>query len=684
MTATRSVDRGTDLPAGSRSGDEGPPDSPGHPDFTRRFGITPRLLQIVLGGMWIIVGLFKFQPDLFGASFIPNVIGSMADGQPGPIAASITHMSTFLSHEPTWWVAVFGLIEVAIGVGIIIRRTARAALVISIAWGLAIYWFGEGFGGVLTGTASPLTGAPGAACFYALLAVLLLPSSGQSGRPSARSSAFGSETEGPSTTRRDAVPGLLATIVWAVLWIIEAGLWLFPANRASNSISSQLSDAASGEPHWYASFLTSAGHAFIGTGAWMSVILAGVSLVIAFGPLFSRRPRLFVSAGIALTLIYWVTGGALGMLPTLAATDFGNGPIITLIGLWVLLELPATVEEHPAAATYLSRNPMRTAGIAAAMAFVLIAICAVPADKAGPAGAATMSGTASGAGMQGMSTSDSHPSTTSAGMQGMSMSGSQTAGDGKRTTMAANPLLAPEAMGAIDPSWHYFGPALPRGEARVLKTISADTDRGHDMQTPSCTATPTARQLEVAIRIVQDTSADLAKYQNLDAAVHAGYIPVTSTAYQIVHYVKPAYMNDQDILNPNAVDSLVYATTPYGPVLAAAMYLLPRPGENGPMPAGCMLQWHAHANLCHSLKTGVIVGFAPCPTGEVSRATPYMAHVWQVPVPGGPLALDPSDLQTVEAAIMAQQCGEAPFNPSTPPPPPAAGECKAYFGPNSA
>jgi hypothetical protein len=40
--------------------------------------------------------------------------------------------------------------------------------------------------------------------------------------------------------------------------------------------------------------------------------------------------------------------------------------------------------------------------------------------------------------------------------------------------------------------------------------------------------------------------------------------------------------------------------------------------------------------------------------------TPFMTHVWQVPVAGGPLAIDPSDLQVVEAAIMAQQQGLAP------------------------
>jgi len=121
-------------------------------------------------------------------------------------------------------------------------------------------------------------------------------------------------------------------------------------------------------------------------------------------------------------------------------------------------------------------------------------------------------------------------------------------------------------------------------------------------------------------------------------------------------------MSTKYIFDPNHVDSLVYAFTPYGPVLVAAMYLMPGPGK-GPMPFGCLVQWHAHTNLCFSLTTHQISGFLPCPPGTVYYGvTPMMTHVWLVPVPGGPLAIDPSDLQVVEAAIMAQQEGLAPSN----------------------
>ena len=45
--------------------------------------------------------------------------------------------------------------------------------------------------------------------------------------------------------------------------------------------------------------------------------------------------------------------------------------------------------------------------------------------------------------------------------------------------------------------------------------------------------------------------------------------------------------------------SLVYANTPKGAVLVAAMYTT-SPGGATPRPGGCLTQWHVHTNLCLS------------------------------------------------------------------------------------
>ncbi len=47
-----------------------------------------------------------------------------------------------------------------------------------------------------------------------------------------------------------------------------------------------------------------------------------------------------------------------------------------------------------------------------------------------------------------------------------------------------------------------------------------------------------------------------------------------------------------------------------------------------------------------------ITGSPPCPAGSAVGPTPYLSMVWQVPVASGPLAIQPPDIQMVEASVM--------------------------------
>ena len=75
------------------------------------------------------------------------------------------------------------------------------------------------------------------------------------------------------------------------------------------------------------------------------------------------------------------------------------------------------------------------------------------------------------------------------------------------------------------------------------------------------------------------------------------------------------------------------------------------------MPYGALVQWHQRTGVCGpasgSSTAFDVTGTTPCPPGTVQRPTPYMTMVWQVPVAGGPLAIQPPDIQIVEAAVMA-------------------------------
>ena len=619
-------------------------DSDGAPrSVAARLHVNQRTLQVALGVIWILDGLLKFQPRLFRPSFVSTVIRPMAVGQPTLIASTIDHMANFLSHEATMWVAVFGLVEIGIGVGLLFRRSVRPALVVSFIWGIGIALFGEGLGMVLTGDTSPLQGAPGAVCFYVLLGVMVWPKR-QVGSDAVRTGAAS------SAAGRGVFGGTGALLVWAAIWAFEAIIWMFPFNRTGDSISSQMTTTASGEPGWYAHFLHSFGQAFTGAGVWVAVILATASIVIALGPLVSRRPQIFIVLGIGLALGYWITGEGLGELLTFGGTDPNNGPIVALIGLAVLPLVPARESEPTPASRLVTIHPLAAVFSVIAIVLVPLAVAVVPTASSDAAPSLST---------QTLASSPAH-STSGTSMAGMSMSGSGSGSTAAPKKKAAMNMSAMAGLGVTDAHWKYTGPPLPAAEVNELLTVGATTDAGHKMQTPNCSTTPTSEQILGATEYVQATSAAVAKYKNLSAAVAAGYFPITSTSYPVVHYLNPAYMNTKDLMNPNTVDSLVYATTPYGPVLVAAMYLMPGYG-NGPMPYGCLVQWHAHTNLCTNDRTGQIDGFTPCLAGTShSGPTPMMTHVWQVPVAGGPLAIDPSDLQVVEAAIMAQQQGLAP------------------------
>jgi hypothetical protein len=75
------------------------------------------------------------------------------------------------------------------------------------------------------------------------------------------------------------------------------------------------------------------------------------------------------------------------------------------------------------------------------------------------------------------------------------------------------------------------------------------------------------------------------------------------------------------------------------------------------MPYGAMVQWHQRTAVCGAASPSPsaplsITGFPPCAGGTTQQTTPYLSMVWPVPVAGGPLAIQPPDIQIVEAAIM--------------------------------
>ena len=159
------------------------------------------------------------------------------------------------------------------------------------------------------------------------------------------------------------------------------------------------------------------------------------------------------------------------------------------------------------------------------------------------------------------------------------------------------------------------------------------------------------------MNLVDTSWKDVQKFRSLAAAEAAGYFAITPAGPPVVHYLNIKYYLDTlkggPILDTTQPQSLVYANTPGGAVLAAAMYISPK-GDGTPQPGGCLTQWHEHTNLCIS-SLGVVTGVvnaehSSCPAGSTNKVTPPMMHVWFVPIPGGPTAIDAPDAQVVRAA----------------------------------
>ena len=120
-----------------------------------------RILQVVLGLFWILDAALQFQPYMFSKDFVPTFVLANASGQPTVIHWAITNVGNFLAPHPAVWNSLFALTQLAIGVGLLFRRTVRPALALSFPYALGVWVFGEGLGMVLTGSATALTGAPG-------------------------------------------------------------------------------------------------------------------------------------------------------------------------------------------------------------------------------------------------------------------------------------------------------------------------------------------------------------------------------------------------------------------------------------------------------------------------------------------------------------------------------------------
>ncbi len=304
-----------------------------------------RGLQVALGLVWLLDAALQFQPYMFGRKFVTAVLMPAAAGSPGAVAAPALWADRLIGHDVPAANAAFAIIQLGIALGLLWRPTVKAALAGSVAWALAVWWLGEGLGGLLTGTASPVTGAPGAVILYALIAALVWP-------------------RGPAAGRDIAAAGLLghrwSRAAWLVLWGSFAYLILQPAVRAPGGLSGAVTGNAAGEPGWLAAMDHHVAAAIGPHGLAVSIVLAVTFAVIGAGILFRVTARPTVLLAAVAGLVIWVIGENFGMILMGNATDPNTGPLLVLLAAayWPLrpARVPQDTDPVPAPAREVARG----------------------------------------------------------------------------------------------------------------------------------------------------------------------------------------------------------------------------------------------------------------------------------------------------------------------------------------
>jgi hypothetical protein len=276
--------------------------------------ITRRHLQIALGLLWLLDGALQLQPFMLGTGFAMKVIAPTAAGQPHFVAGPVQWGASLIAAHPAAWDVPFAAVQLLIGLGLLVPRTARLALAASLPWSLGVWFFGEGLAGLASGHASLLTGAPGSVLLYGVLALAAWP-------------------------RLDAsheAPARWLPLAWAALWVGGAIFQALPGQNTGTAVAGAISGGADGAPGWLGRLDASVAGWTTRHGTAVVIALVVSEALIGLAALHSRSRRPALAAGLVLALALWVVGQDLGQLYSGHATDPNTAPIIALLAIAIL------------------------------------------------------------------------------------------------------------------------------------------------------------------------------------------------------------------------------------------------------------------------------------------------------------------------------------------------------------
>lgn len=291
-------------------------------------------LQKLLGGLWLLDGVLQLQPGMFTMNMIQDVIMPNLNGQPPLLRALLSwSIPQVTAHLVIANLAAAG-IQILIGLLLLTNRLVRPTLLLSFLWGLLVWVFGEGLGGLLTGSATLLTGAPGAALLYVGIGAMVYPLPHRQGSGQTKEMSLLSRTTG----RR----------LLGLLFLLGDILQLQPKTLAPDFLSRAIAANIGGAPAVDASLRFFAAAA-AEHGLVLGIGIMGVEAVMGIS-LLGRDGAIPVVIPIILlfSFVLWWVGEGFGMLFSGMATDPNTGPLLVL---W------AVAVAGPIAASPVGRRP---------------------------------------------------------------------------------------------------------------------------------------------------------------------------------------------------------------------------------------------------------------------------------------------------------------------------------------
>jgi hypothetical protein len=88
---------------------------------------------VALGVLWLLDGALQLQPFMFTADFAQQVVAPSGQDQPAWVSVPTDFFAGLIAAYPVPMNLGFALLQLALGVGFLIPRLVRLAIVVSVA-----------------------------------------------------------------------------------------------------------------------------------------------------------------------------------------------------------------------------------------------------------------------------------------------------------------------------------------------------------------------------------------------------------------------------------------------------------------------------------------------------------------------------------------------------------------------